>query len=364
MYDYWHRRYLGKVRDRLTVRRHQPHETVVLLFRPVSRWPELLTSSFHLTQGAVEVQSVTRQYTDDGGQTLTVELEKGGTQFGQLLFTVPSPYTVMEATVDGRRRSVKELDPQVISLRFTLRDRASVRIRFSSKAAAEGEVSDGATIEEKLTRVRRLLLQEYGKHQWKRERDPLSELVRTILSQATADINSDRAFARLREVFPTWEAVRDGDPQAVAEAIKSGGLGGIKGPRIQGVLRAITEEHGELDLDFLEDLQLDNARSWLESLVGVGPKTAACVLLFSLGRAVLPVDTHVHRVSCRLGLIKARLSPEKTHEVLGKMVPDDGIYDFHVNVVSHGRRVCRAQRPRCDACVLAVSCDYYHRRGW
>ncbi len=108
-------------------------------------------------------------------------------------------------------------------------------------------------------------------------------------------------------------------------------------------------------------MELDEARAWLESLVGVGPKTAACVLLFSLGRPVLPVDTHVHRVSRRLGLIEPRTSAERAHQILGEMLPEGAIYDFHVNMVSHGRQVCHARRPRCDACVLAPQCDYLHR---
>ena len=185
--------------------------------------------------------------------------------------------------------------------------------------------------------------------------------MRTILSQNTSDVNSNRAFSRLRERFSSWEQVRDGDLEAIVEAIEPGGLGRIKAPRIQGALHAITQERGNLDLEFLKEIELDEARAWLESLVGVGPKTAACVLLFSLGRPVLPVDTHVHRISRRLGLIEPRTSAERAHEILGEALPDGEIYDFHVNMVSHGRQVCRAQRPRCDVCVLAPQCDYLHR---
>lgn len=360
-YDYWHRRYLGKVRDRLVVRRHQPHETVVLLFRPVSNSPKLLTSTFHLTQGAVEVRSVTREAVAPDGQRLVVQVEKQGSQSGQLLFTVPEPYAVTDARVNRRRRSVNYVAPGVASVGFHLQDRARVEICFSGEEDSGRERSLGTAPDEKVVAVHRRLLQEYGHHRWIPHRDPLSELVRTILSQNTSDINSDRAFARLRENFPSWEAVRDGDPQQVTEAIKPGGLGGIKAPRIQGALRSITEERGDLDLDFLRGMEVDQARAWLQSLVGVGPKTAACVLLFSLGRPVLPVDTHVLRVSRRLGLIEPRLSAERAHEVLGRMLADDAVYDFHVNMVSHGRQVCHARRPRCEVCVLAPHCDYYHR---
>ncbi len=211
---------------------------------------------------------------------------------------------------------------------------------------------------DKLSVVHELLLEEYGHHRWRPHRDPLSELVRTILSQNTSDVNSDRAFARLRERFLSWEQVRDGDPEAIVEAIELGGLARIKAPRIKAALQAITEERGELDLEFLREMELDKAKAWLESLVGVGPKTAACVLLFSLGRPVLPVDTHVHRVSRRLGLIEPGTSAERAHEILGGMLPDGAIYDFHVNMVSHGRQICDAQRPRCEVCVLAPQCDY------
>lgn len=216
---------------------------------------------------------------------------------------------------------------------------------------------------EKLAASLEVLRQEYGHHRWKPHRDPLSELVRTILSQNTSDVNSNRAFARLQERFPSWEQVRDGDVEAIVEAIRPGGLARIKAPRIKGAVQAISEERGSLDLEFLRETDLDEARSWLESLVGVGPKTAACVLLFSLGRPVLPVDTHVHRVSRRLGLLQPRASTESAHEILGGMLADGAIYDFHVNMVSHGRRVCVARRPHCDVCVLAAQCDYLHSGG-
>jgi endonuclease-3 len=214
---------------------------------------------------------------------------------------------------------------------------------------------------DKIKKVHEHLVGEYGHHRWEPHRDPLSELVRTILSQNTSDVNSDRAFSRLWARFPTWEQVLDADVEEIVEAIRPGGLGRIKAPRIKAALEAIREERGDLDLGFLRDLDLREARAWLESLGGVGPKTAACVLLFSLGRPVLPVDTHVLRVSRRLGLIEASTSAEKAHEVLGGMLADGAIYDFHLNMVAHGRRVCLARRPLCDVCVLAPLCDYLHK---
>jgi endonuclease-3 len=213
----------------------------------------------------------------------------------------------------------------------------------------------------KIKEVHELLVEEYGHHLWKPHRDPLSELVRTILSQNTSDVNSNRAFSRLRAGFPSWEQMLSAGLEEVVEAIKPGGLARIKAPRIQAALRAILEQRGELDLSFLRDMEIHEARAWLESLEGVGPKTAACVLLFSLGRPALPVDTHVLRVSRRVGLIDAGTSAGKAHDVLGGMLPEDDVYDFHVNMVAHGRQVCHAQRPRCDVCVIAPHCDYLHK---
>ena len=216
------------------------------------------------------------------------------------------------------------------------------------------------TEQDKLMTVHSLLLEEYGHQEWKSHRGAVSELVRTILSQNTSDVNSDRAFARLRERFPRWDMVLGAEVEKVEEAIKPGGLARIKAPRIKKALMAILEERGELDLGFLREMQIDEARAWLVSLEGVGPKTAACVLLFSLGRPVLPVDTHVLRVSRRLGLIGPRTSAERAHEELGEVVPSEAVYDFHMNMVAHGRRVCHAQRPGCDTCVLAPRCDFVH----
>ncbi|MGB9299612.1 MAG: endonuclease III [Anaerolineae bacterium] len=215
--------------------------------------------------------------------------------------------------------------------------------------------------EDKALAVHALLLEEYGHHEWRSHHDAVSELVRTILSQNTSDVNSDRAFARLQSRFATWEQLLLAGAEEIVEAIQPGGLAWIKAPRIQKALQAILKERGELSLDFLKDMDIQEASAWLVSLEGVGPKTAACVLLFALGRPALPVDTHVLRVSRRLGLIGPRDSAEKAHIVLGDLLPDEAVYDFHVNMVTHGRQVCRAQRPRCDACCLAPLCDYLHK---
>jgi endonuclease-3 len=215
--------------------------------------------------------------------------------------------------------------------------------------------------QDKAVAVHALLLEEYGHHEWRPHHDAVSELVRTILSQNTSDVNSNRAFARLRSRFATWEQLLLTDADEIAEAIELGGLARIKAPRIKKALQAILEERGELSLDFLGDMDIQEANAWLVSLEGVGPKTAACVLLFALGRPALPVDTHVLRVSRRLGLVNQHDSAEKAHILLRDMVPEQAIYAFHVNMVTHGRQVCHAQRPQFSTCCLARLCDYLHK---
>ena len=142
----------------------------------------------------------------------------------------------------------------------------------------------------------------------------------------------------------------------IAQAIKPGGLAQVKAPRIKRILEEISAERGSFDLDFLGGLPMDEARAWLRGLPGVGPKTAACVLLFSLGKPAFPVDTHVYRIAKRLGLIDSRASAEKAHEILGAIVPGGHIYQFHIHLIEHGRRVCKAQQPRCHGCVLLPGC--------
>jgi endonuclease-3 len=196
----------------------------------------------------------------------------------------------------------------------------------------------------------------YGTPEPRRSDGALAELVQTILSQNTSDVNTERAFASLWAHFGEWEAILAAPTSAVADAIRSGGLAEIKAPRIRGVLAAIKRDRGELDLEFLADLPLDEARGYLTSLGGVGPKTAACVLLFALGMPALPVDTHVHRVSKRLGLIGERTSAEAAHRLLEAAIPPDQMFDAHMLLIRHGRVICKALRPRCEACPLAAIC--------
>jgi endonuclease-3 len=216
--------------------------------------------------------------------------------------------------------------------------------------------SDSLT--DKALSIHELLLPEYGPRPWRPGRDPLATLVGTILSQNTNDLNRDRAFEQMRERFPTWEEVRDADPAELVEAIRPAGLANQKGPRIQNALRTITEQQGQLSLAFLADMETEQARQWLTSIKGVGPKTAAIVLCFALGKPAFPVDTHVHRVTKRLGLIGPKTTREQAHTVLERLLPAEIYYPFHMNLITHGRQVCKSQQPRCQVCVLQGHCDY------
>lgn len=202
----------------------------------------------------------------------------------------------------------------------------------------------------------------YGPRPWHCHGEPIDELVGTVLSQHTSDTNTARAFASLKAAFPSWEGVRTAKTSDVATAIRSGGLANQKAPRIQGILDDLLERHGALDLDFLRSMPMDEGRACLVALDGVGPKTAACVLLFSLGLPALPVDTHVHRVALRTGLIPAGSSAEAAHGLLERRLGGDRdrVYAFHVETIAHGRAVCTARRPFCERCPLTELCDYFH----
>jgi endonuclease III len=183
---------------------------------------------------------------------------------------------------------------------------------------------------------------------------PIAELVRTILSQNTSDLNRDRAYESLRARYPTWEQVRDAPEDELIDAIRVGGLSNTKGPRIQAILRNL-DDHP--DLDWLEAAPRDEAIAYLTALPGVGRKTAACVLIFTFDRPEIPVDTHVHRVGTRLGLFRPGASLEEAHDEILRLVDPEDAYEFHVNLIRHGRRVCRP-RPRCDECALRRMCPY------
>jgi endonuclease-3 len=207
------------------------------------------------------------------------------------------------------------------------------------------------------------LLDFYGQPIWRNPLPPVDELVSTILSQNTNDINRDRAFESLRRNFPTWEAVRDADPGSIVAVIRSAGLANQKGPRIQQVLREISTERASFDLIFLKDLPLEEARAWLMKFKGVGPKTAAIVLLFSLDRPAFPVDTHIFRVTGRIGLLPEKMTVEDAHTHLEKLFPPKTYYAAHLNIIRLGREICLARRPACQDCPLSRLCKYAKNLG-
>jgi endonuclease III len=207
--------------------------------------------------------------------------------------------------------------------------------------------------------ILKILEKQYGSRRFEPHHDPISELVLTILSQNTADTNSRPAFQALRQRFTSYEDILEASIEQIEEPIKGGGLGRIKAQRIREALRNIKDQRGKLDLDFLNAMTVPEARDWLISLPGVGYKTASCVLLFAFGMPVLPVDTHIFRVSGRLGLIQAKATLKEAHEKLGRLVPPAEIYEFHVLIIEHGRRTCTAQRPRCTQCALSPVCPAY-----
>jgi endonuclease III len=214
-------------------------------------------------------------------------------------------------------------------------------------------------VETRLKKIISLLSAEYGEREWRLKKDPVSVLVQTILSQNTSDTNSDRAFESLRNRFSSWKKVADASIDTLAESIKQGGLSQVKARYIKEALGKIILERGNTDLTFLKNLDPKDARDWLMKLPGVGQKTANCVLLFSIGMPVLPVDTHVFRVTKRLGLIDSDTKIEDVPEKLEGKIPSKLVYAFHVLVIEHGRRICIARFPRCRICVLGNICPSF-----
>ena len=207
--------------------------------------------------------------------------------------------------------------------------------------------------------VHQRLLDFYGHPQWRKPLPPLDELISTILSQNTNDLNRDTAFNALKESFTSWEALRDAPLRQVKAAIRTAGLANQKAPRIQAALRSITKLRGQLSLEFLRDLPAPEAKIWLRQFKGVGPKTAAIVLQFSLGNPAFPVDTHIYRVTGRLGLRPAGMNVEKAHDYFEKLLPPENYYAAHLNLIRLGREICVARKPRCPDCPLKNLCDYY-----
>jgi endonuclease-3 len=209
--------------------------------------------------------------------------------------------------------------------------------------------------------VHRRLLENYGDPSWRETLPILDELISTILSQNTNDTNRDRAFRLLKDRFPSWESVRDAEVGEVIDAIRSAGLANQKGPRIQQILRQITAEKGSLELDFLRELTVEEAKEWLLQFNGVGPKTASIVILFALGKPAFPVDTHIQRVTGRIGLRPERMPVEQTHLHLERLFPPETYQAVHLNIIRLGREVCHPRQPECVNCVLQSLCDYFQK---
>jgi endonuclease III len=221
-----------------------------------------------------------------------------------------------------------------------------------------GMAPGGSREREWAAEIYRQLDAAYGTPDWRPYYAPVDELVLTILSQNTNDVNSLRAFEALKAHYPTWHAVLAAPVDELTYTIRIGGLGPQKAPRIQAALSRILEERGNFDLDFLAEWPVDQALDWLTGFNGIGPKTASIVLLFCFGKPAFPVDTHITRVTRRLGLAGTKDSPEKIQHIWEALVPGEWYYSLHLNFIRHGREVCRAPKPRCAACVLSTVCRY------
>ena len=204
--------------------------------------------------------------------------------------------------------------------------------------------------------VSKKLMDVYGPIEWKPRYNAAEELVYTILSQHTSDINSERAFLNLMKTFGDLYSIANSPILEIETAIRRGGLAKVKAPRIKNILNEVLKEVGSFDLSFLAEMPLHEAKSWLTKLNGVGPKTAAIILCFSFGLPAMPVDTHIYRVAQRLGLIGKKITAEKAHDLLEPIVPPDEVFQFHMFLIKHGRDTCKAQRPKCDSCELHNLC--------
>lgn len=223
---------------------------------------------------------------------------------------------------------------------------------MSTDSQSPAAVAPGIGVAEAI----RLLVEQYAPFPWEPRLEPAQELVFTILSQHTSDVNSARAFQGLLERFGTLEEVAQGDLADIEKAITHGGLARIKAPRIKAVLNRVLELNGSLDLSFLREMPLGEAKTWLRQLPGIGPKSAGIILSFALGMPAMAIDTHIYRVVKRLGLIGPKVTAEKAHELLEELVEPGQVLPFHHSFITHGRRVCKAQRPRCGDCVVAFGC--------
>jgi endonuclease-3 len=230
------------------------------------------------------------------------------------------------------------------------------------EAAIKSPAPDIEALKKRAMAIYQKLFWVYGLPVWRDPLPPVDELISTILSQNTNDRNRDLAFRELVRRFPNWEAVRDAPVDEVVAAIRTAGLANQKGPRIQAVLRAISRERGSLDISFLSVLSRDDALAWLTRFNGVGPKTAAIVLQFSLGIPAFPVDTHIYRVTGRIGLRPKKMSVEQTHRFLEQIFPPETYYAAHLNIIRLGREICQARRAQCERCPLVEVCETGQQR--
>jgi endonuclease-3 len=205
------------------------------------------------------------------------------------------------------------------------------------------------------------LTEKHGERPLKPRREPMHELISTMLSHRTTQQNEQIAYDEMRRRFKTWEAVRDAPLPELIDAIKTSNFPEVKAPNVQAALRQIIEERGEANIDFLREMPVEEALAWLTSLPGVGIKTATLVLLFCFHKPVLPVDTHVHRVSQRVGLIGPKVNPTAAHPLLLNLLPTDPyiLFNFHVSLLLHGQKICVWKAPRCEKCPLTDICNWY-----
>ncbi|MCD6576916.1 MAG: endonuclease III [Anaerolineaceae bacterium] len=221
------------------------------------------------------------------------------------------------------------------------------------------EISPTQKDVDKAGKIYRILTSIYGMPKWREPLSAIDELISTILSQNTTDSNRDRAYHNLRAKFPTWESVMNAPAEKVTRAVRVAGLANQKGPRIQSVLRQIIAERGSLSLDFLRDMEKGEALNWLKKNKGVGPKTAAIVLQFSLGIPAFPVDTHVYRVTGRTGIRPDKLNVEQTHTWMEQLFDPKQYGAGHLNIIQFGREICHARKPECSICPISHLCNYF-----
>jgi endonuclease-3 len=228
----------------------------------------------------------------------------------------------------------------------------------SSQRKLSKQETEARAGEEPIRYIIQNLERTYGAPVNERASDPLDMLIKIILSQATSDTNSHRTFAALKKRFPTWDLALRARAATIADTIRSGGLANQKAAVIRSVLRQIKEEHGTLDLSFLHQVSSEEAARYLSQFRGIGPKTIACTLLFACRKEVFPLDTHIFRILRRIGLIPQKSTDRRAHEIMNKIVPPGKFYSFHVNLIRHGRTLCRPRDPFCERCPIVEYCDY------